>query len=292
MGRILIVNTLCASLYVYKCSVLPLLDATHVRKFNLIVNRFIWNGGRTKISREKLENPKELGGLKLVNLVKKDLSLKCQWVAYTREFDHVNILSKQFFPHICSKIWLCNISPRDVVKNFPYSFWRDVLEAWAVTNWHSPVVVTKIAAQPLWYNSHLKIKNKVIFNKRACDAGIFLLSDIWNLPEGQFLTYQQITQVYGNNISYLEYFSLIASIPLLWKTELRGSRFVLETFLFPYENCEGRTSADTYNKLISNKTTLQKLVHTWEIKLGLTIELNEFLENFSDLYTLAYSTKL
>lgn len=206
----------------------------------------------------------------------------------------MQILSEQFLPkEIGQKIWLCNIKPSDVGKIMTPSFWRDVLFAWAKTHWHSPEDCTKAAAQVLWYNSHIRIKSQTNFLPNAFKAGILLLSDIWNFPQGSFLTFQQIQYIYGNNaISFLEYYALITAIPLSWTNLLKATRFVMEAFLFPYENYVGKRSSQTYNHLISDQLVLRKTVDKWSGKLGVQLDYSSFLNNFDNLYILTKNTKL
>lgn len=58
MGKALIINSLCASLYVYRMSVLPLLNETYINRFVKIVTHFLWNGGKPKISRQNEKTQK------------------------------------------------------------------------------------------------------------------------------------------------------------------------------------------------------------------------------------------
>ena len=61
IGKILIINTLCSSLFVYKMLVLPSLTKAEVKRIYNIINDFIWKGWRTKIPLKTLMNLKSMG---------------------------------------------------------------------------------------------------------------------------------------------------------------------------------------------------------------------------------------
>ena len=79
IGKVQVVNTLVASLFVYKMTVLPQIPEHFIKKFDNLIREFLWNGRKAKIAYSTLQNPKEEGGLNLVNLRKKDIALKATW---------------------------------------------------------------------------------------------------------------------------------------------------------------------------------------------------------------------
>ena len=81
LGKISVINTLIASLYVYKMSVLLILPEKYVKSFNSMCEKFLWNNRKPKISLEILQKNTQDGGAGLVNIKLKDLSLKAGWVS-------------------------------------------------------------------------------------------------------------------------------------------------------------------------------------------------------------------
>ena len=63
MGRVLVMNTLVKSLFVYKFSVLLELDEDIVNSIQSLIWNFVWRGKHAKINFELLKRPKEHGGL-------------------------------------------------------------------------------------------------------------------------------------------------------------------------------------------------------------------------------------
>ena len=80
MGKVLIINTLIASLFVYKFQVFPVLPEHVISKVEQVMEKFIWQDKRAKLPLKILQCSKEQGGLGLVDLRKRHLSLLCEWV--------------------------------------------------------------------------------------------------------------------------------------------------------------------------------------------------------------------
>ena len=57
MGKVLVINTLMASLFVYKMTVLPDLTSAQINAIHKIIINFLWNGAKPKIPLEILQLP-------------------------------------------------------------------------------------------------------------------------------------------------------------------------------------------------------------------------------------------
>lgn len=293
IGKILVINSLCASTFVYRMQVLGILSPDIIQEFNKIVKEFLWDGGRAKISLEKLCNPKDQGGLELINIHNKDLALKCQWVSIIKEHPSIKQIASEFFPDIGNDIWLCNLKIKDIHKMFRSSFWKDVLVAWTKTYGSYPNNPTQIASQMIWYNSHIRIHNSPVYIQKAHQAGILFIYNIWNRIENTFLSYEMLQHIYGQEVmSYLQYYGLISAIPGAWIRELKKVRFIVENYQFPYETFDGKMSTVVYKKLSSNKNLLSKLCSRWSNILGRPIDYDIFLEHFREFYQLTDNSKL
>ena len=113
--RITIVNTLVASLFVYKMSVLPTIPYRYIEKLNKAITMFIWKGRKPKISLKKLQLDKNKGGMNLVNFEEKDRSLKIAWIQILEENDEIAELAyKQLNYDLKNTIWYCNLNEKIV----------------------------------------------------------------------------------------------------------------------------------------------------------------------------------
>ena len=71
IGKVLTVNVLMGSHFVYKLSALQGPTDEQIGQFNDLITKYIWNGKRPKINRNILMGKKEQGGLKLIDIKKK-----------------------------------------------------------------------------------------------------------------------------------------------------------------------------------------------------------------------------
>ena len=162
-GKILIVNVLVASLYIYKMTVLPAITNSYVKRIDNAISKFLWNGRRAKIPLDMLKCSIEDGGMGLVDFAHKDASLKVSWIQSLNSDPFVaEFAYHALCPVLRDEIWKCNLKATDVDKMFKKSFWRDVVKAWSYVNYVENVTENvNIMNQVLWYNSHLKINKKV-----------------------------------------------------------------------------------------------------------------------------------
>lgn len=216
----------------------------------------------------------------------KDIALKCQWVAEIKNNEKIKELSENFLPSIGQDFWLCNLNTKDIKHIMENSFWADVTFAWFHTHWHQPTNPSQVAAQTLWFNSHIRVQNRPVFHLRAYRAGVLCVLNIWNHREKTYLTFQEFVNVYGDCMTYLEYYGLTQAIPKSWLLELQGTPLILEDYIFPYKYFTGKMSKITYDKINQNKGALDALANKWKNKLNCNITYEEFLEHFERLYKL------
>ena len=132
IGKVQVVNTLVASLFVYKMMVLTTIPKQLVKNIDNTIREFLWNGKKSKIAYQTLQNPKNQGGLNLVNLNSKDQALKATWPQILeKEKDYAELVYKIMK---CSKIkeniWRYSINPNEVKDmKIGNKFWEDVLES-------------------------------------------------------------------------------------------------------------------------------------------------------------------
>ena len=213
IGKIQVVNTLIASLFVYKMMVLPIIPNNILRNIDNIIREFIWDGKKSKISYSTLQLPKKEGGLGLVMLKERDKALKATWpqILHT-EKEYANLV---YGIIRCTKlgnnIWRCNLNPEDVkYLRFNSTFWKDVLYSWCKYNYYQS---SRIENQIIWYNSKIKIQGKLVMWNDSYSKGLVYVHQLF-----QQQTYKsdgQLQQEYG--LSTLRVNSLKSAIPGEWK---------------------------------------------------------------------------
>ena len=113
----MLINTLMASLFIYKMAVLLLISMQQLNKIQDIISHFLWKGKRAKIPMEILQNDKSHGGLKLMNFRARQISVHMQWIKRLHQDPILDYAYHLLCPKLRENIWKCNISPKDVTRS-------------------------------------------------------------------------------------------------------------------------------------------------------------------------------
>ena len=125
IGKIKIVNNLMTSQYVYQMISLNLISDEHVKEFNQTINNYLWKNRKPKIPLKVLQLPVTDGGLGLIDICKKDIAMKVQWVKCMIKEDNIKDLASELLPGIGSDIWKCNLNEKDADDMIHMeSFWK------------------------------------------------------------------------------------------------------------------------------------------------------------------------
>ena len=214
LGRILIVNTLLIPTLVYRLQVLPSPSKDILLKFKKIIQNFLWEGKRPKIAYSRLIRSYENGGLNLQDIELKDTAMKVKWAQLDRlQGNLMSELFKDMIP-LKDQKWECNLTVKDVEKNFDNSIMTDILKAWARINAHTPTGVTQVTQQVLWYNSLIKSNGKLLFYKKWAKLSIVKFEQL--LSDTRLKTCQELIEQYGKGINIIDYHRLIKAIPKEW----------------------------------------------------------------------------
>ena len=223
LGKILLINTLMSSLFVYKMSVLPLMSKTQLNNIDTIINKFIWKGRKPKIPTKQLQNSIDTGGVKLANFQKRHIAAHLQWIKCIKQNPNFQYVYHCLLPGMDEMNWKVNIAQKDVKKlcNCDCS-WSDILSEWATFHCSEPQSKTEIENQIIWYNSFIRVnKYPVKMNVKIFKAGIITMKDILG-DSGRLLTFQDLVSKYGRQIEneWLWYEGFLKAIPHLWKVTL------------------------------------------------------------------------
>ena len=84
MAKVLIVNTLVGSLFIYKMSVLGYVCSQQIKRYDVIIHKFLWGGKKTKIPLTMLQKSRENRWLRLVDIIAKHKSELCVKKIYSK----------------------------------------------------------------------------------------------------------------------------------------------------------------------------------------------------------------
>ena len=213
IGKIQVVNTLVASLFVYKMMVLPTIPQQIIKKIDNVIRQYIWNGKKAKISYKTLQNPKDQGGLNLVDLKRKDRALKATWpkiLAQEQEYSDL-VYSQLRVNNLKENIWRCSLRAEDVSHiGISNQFWEDVLRSWCEFNSYH---MRRTENQIIWYNSNIRVKGKPFFWKDIYEKGLMYVHQLF--CNGTLIPSLEAREAFG--LTELRYNSLKSAIPVEWR---------------------------------------------------------------------------
>ena len=230
IGKVQVVNTLVASLFVYKMMVLERIPQVVIKKVDNLIRDFLWNGKKAKIAYKILQNPKNQGGLNLCNLEKKDIALKATWpTILASEKDYSGLVYTNMRMRILQEdIWRCSLLPEHVEKmRAMCPFWRDVLYCWSTYNFlHG----RRVENQLIWYNSNILIGDKPFFWADIYRRGLKYVYQLFE--EGAYKSEQKVREEFS--LEVLRYNSLKQAIPKEWKIYFCSTPFIVYSPVPPH----------------------------------------------------------
>ena len=220
-GKILVVNTLVASLFVYTMQVEVDPDDTFYEKFEKMVKQFIWKNKKEKVSFELLKAEKWKGGLGLVDLKDRNTALKVKSLLSTDPF--LMAQCKNLAPEgLGETFWECNLNEKDANEyssKIENPYWACVVRNWFRLHWTFKHVLKKVQhakTDILWYNSEIRDGNKYWVHKRAIRAGLLRVSDLLCDSGEAFATWEEINIKFQNALTWFEFRRLKSIVEKKW----------------------------------------------------------------------------
>ena len=262
IGKIMIVNTLIGSLFVYRMTVLPFMPEHLLKDMNNAITNFIWEAKKPKIATAILQAEKDCSGLRLIDLKKKDMSLKISWVQILLQDQKMAILVYKLLNCEINKLlWETNLHSDDIETIFPDApqFWKDVLYSWTYINYEQHTL--NPMDQIVWYNSMIRTNNKPIMWKNIFQKGLVYIKDL-RRPRG-FISVRQAQEKF--DMTLMQYNSPISAIPRSWKTHNAPAQQV--TTNYEMAKVKLHISNWAYRKINYDDTLLNIKHISWETEL-------------------------
>ena len=295
IGKILVVNTLMASLFVYRMQTLPKLEDKQCKEIDEVIKSFLWRGRKSKFNLETLRRPKNKGGLGLVDFQAKHTSLLLNWIPRINHNPVLYELSSYFIGDSVKngKIWCSNLNCQDMkqICKTKNGFWYDLTQTWAKVNYHEPQSCETVENQKIILNSHLKIGGKVIDNDALEKNNIILIKDL--VRNGKILKYDELPSKEG--ITWLDYSALVASIPELWRFALKSELLIDDSVpkYLKWKIFEATSISRTvYHNLTDSESALISSGKIWRNKLNNNFDLERHMCAFKNIYAVTNIVKL
>ena len=296
-GKVAIIKAHLQSQLVYQLSVLPSPPPSFLKRVQKTLFKYLWNNKPDKIKRTVIHNIREDGGLAMPNIELQNAAIKITWIQRLLNNPECGwtACAQNSFPKRDFNILKGNMSPRDLQQNnlLPSSqFWEEVTKLWATYSYKTMEEINEeeMNDQPLWYNSHIKVRNQVLYYKHWQEMGIAKIKDLKD-EFGNILNHQQLCGKFNIEANFLKYYSLISAIPRPWATNRR-------VMASPINQIESIIKAQKPSKLIyksllkQTATFPRNLTQKWERELSQDITTDILKKSFKMLYLSSTSTKI
>ena len=303
MGKVLVINTLMASLFVYRMTVLSGPTPKEMVRIHKILHEFFWKKqGRAKIPLRVLQNRKEIGGLKLVHFGYRQRALQIQWIRKVINpsvpNDFQRYIPMWLIPALGDMLWYTNLRKKDVHKFIKKdSFWKEIYLTWT-EQYFRPIQSFKgceIVNEVLWCNSCIRICNEPILWEGAIKAGVYYVRDLLDEDCENFLSHTEIEEKFPDAFTWLEHRQIISAIPIYWKS-LLAHDFTDTGRLLVNDFCEGQKKvvAKIYSYYISidENEHLLPYYNRYREKVDELATYLEYKLLFNRLYKCVKDTKL
>ena len=95
--------------------------------------------------------------------------------------------------------------------------YKDIITYWQKIAATCPQNKTEVLDQVIWNNKFLIVNKKSIYFPRWHQAGIIYISDIFDVEKNCFLSFNSLCEKYNTKFNFLQYYSILSSIPPSWK---------------------------------------------------------------------------
>ena len=280
-GKVLVINTLVMSLFIYRMMVLPRMPKNMCKKMNELFNRYLWGGKRPKIKLDVLQQSKQQGGLNLTNLEDRDSAIKITWLQVLEEDRKTAEIAYAAMGNPAQSlkelIWSCNFHWQDVQVMLPKSntFWKEVMEAWAKLNFDTS---NEAHEQIIWCNSFVRINQSPVFWPKAFQKGLIYIFQLY--PRGEEITERVAKEQY--ELNFLERLMLLQSILTQWRNQGYAPLVRSST---QYEKLKEKRNlaGHAYAKLRENRYPDQPFLQ-WAEDLSLEPEYDDYIQAFKNIY--------
>ena len=170
-------------------------------------------------------------------------------------------------------------------------FWGQILGAWCEFSYCSPQDGDEVRAQLVWYNSNIRIQNKPYLNASFIEANVLYVEQFVNPQVGRWYSFQEFSEKYNVDISWLGYAQIINSFPKMWSAMISIDK--QERVQPPCSILEKpKVPKYVYKDLITNNSVLWKYYTRWQETNIFNIEFEKYQAAFRDLYAITDNVKL
>ena len=213
MGKVTVIKSLLLSKIVHILTSLPDPSDGMIKLIEDTFWKFLWHGKRDRIKRTKIVQSIADGGLEMVELKSYITGLKVSWLKRLRvSVSDWSLLTKAvIFPSFDSLLLHGSAQLKRDSGRVHNAFWRDVVNAWVRFNEACDPELESIFTECIWFSDFTKYRYSIV--RLWDDSGIRFIYDLWNNVTRKWYTQEQLQEKYGIQINFLDYETLIRSLP-------------------------------------------------------------------------------
>ena len=281
IGKITVIKTLALSKLTHLFSSLPNPSQAFINDLEKCFQNFIWNDKKPKISKKKLIQNIQEGGLGMVDIQSFIYSLKLSWI---RRYLFSDCSSWCIFPqnYGLDSVFLFG---SDYGINTENKFWKDVFKSWCeYQKCLEPSNICDVISEPLWFNHNIKFE----FIKQWFNKGLRTIRDLLD-DDGKLLSLNALKNKYNISCTFLDYHRLHMLIPQKWKNIINQSELnvylAIPNISFSILSIVRNPSSSLRKTFVkySCKHYSDKIQEKWSRDLGISLFEDCFWEN---VYTL------
>ena len=296
-GKTLLLKTIGISQLVYLLTNLPSPDNIFMKAVEKTLFNLFWKGGPDRIKRETLYGPIEKGGLDFPKITCYNIGLKLQWVKRLIREDgpwKQYVISRSPFEGN-KGIFYIFLEANQNWEDFRYwykpnsnNIFTDIFQKWCQYNYtafEQTCSKNKVLSESIWFNSNIKIRTKTIFKKHWYTCGLIHIKDL--VRNNRWLTLLEITNISHNSINFLEYLSVLSAIPKEWHACIKNRVNADITNTLEIKSkleiiCNVKKPSSFIRRELAKVDCVPPMerIAKWGEELGVTIDTDEWLENF------------
>ena len=218
IGKIQVIKTFLLSQFVYVLQSI-LLKKEILDEINTILFRFIWKRDSIdkkaweRIKRNVLCNPKDKGGLDMIDLHAFQNSFLTEWACklLDKEEDYWKRFAFSFYERMGGEaVFKSNVTLKKIkgLETITSPFWRAVLKTWIENNTIKQEIKRN---DTICNNENITINNNVLFIEKAIKVGIIYIKDAF--INGQLISFKQYEERVGKDpTNIIDYVAIKANI--------------------------------------------------------------------------------
>ena len=282
LGRILIIKTLALPKFNYLFGLINIPLAIK-KEINDCMYEFIWKGKTHKIKQCVIIQDYEYGGYKMFDLDSTVKSEQLKWIKqYINNIDGIwrYTMEASIGVQNLNMLLRGNMEVNLLQKCTP--FYCQILKIWQEIKYVPITTENDISNQPIFYNKHICINKRMVYNKSLFDAGIWYVKDLFKkLNNGNIVSKDHSKK----GLVIIEQFllnSIISAIPTNWKKSVKNVEFHYQDACVLYRDevkqIEKLTSKQVKNIFIDKK----RIKPPSQLKYSLDFQIDD--ESWKEIY--------